>query len=32
MKNPYTTSYSRVTSESQLSLTQQMRDFDDKTW
>ncbi|MGO2908487.1 MAG: hypothetical protein ACTICO_06950 [Leuconostoc citreum] len=32
MKNPYTTSYSRVTSESQLSFTQQMRDFDDKTW
>lgn len=32
MKNPYTTSYSRITSEEQLSLTHQMKDFDDKSW
>lgn len=32
MKNPYTTSYTHVTSESQLSLTHQMRDFDNQTW
>ncbi|CAM3150011.1 hypothetical protein [Leuconostoc rapi] len=32
MKNPYTTSYTHVTSAQQLSLTHQMRDFDDKTW
>ncbi|WP_294974451.1 hypothetical protein [uncultured Leuconostoc sp.] len=32
MKNPYTTSYIHVNSAQQLSLTHQMRDFDDKTW
>ena len=32
MKNPYTTSYIHVNSAEQLSLTHQMRDFDDKNW
>lgn len=32
MKNPYTTSYIHVTSAEQLSLSRQMRDFDDKLW
>ena len=32
MKNPYTTSYIHVNSAQQLSLTHQMRGFDDKTW
>lgn len=32
MKNPYTTSYTHITSAKQLSLTHQMRDFHDNTW
>lgn len=32
MKNPYTTTYQRVTSDSQLSLKHQMRDVDPEWW